>query len=786
MAETDVIIPISVETEQATSSLGELSKAVSSAKKELKSAEQGSKEYDEAMKKLAIATDQLTRAEARQKDDLAKVSAAFKEAKQAADQQAAGFKNMAGEASQTASTLGQTAQAQAKNTEAMKNAEAQSASFRTQLKEMKDEMTQMILDGVKPTDKAFVDLATKAGELKDAIGDANATITLFASDTKQIDHFLRLTQSLASVFGTVSLGVSLFGGENEKLDATLKKVAATTAVVINIQTLSNNIRKQGTIENTLFTKANDLLTASLGRSTAASRIFLGIMGGGLLAAIALAISAITKYSGKLSEQKKQTDSLNEAVGNSLAVFRRLQVQWQTLGGDINAQKKFIKENASEFKELGLQINNVNDAEKVLTEYSDKIIAALALRAKAAALEKIATDEYLKGYKLQQQALEHATQAEKVYGDGHREHIFRMNQLNEEATKIFERTDQMFAESATLSAQAQASLDSLGLSRKSTTNTTDAATEAQNKYNEALELERQLSDDAFLLDKDQFDQRRVLEMRQYEERMAILLTNNRSTEDAERIHQANMAQIQAEQDAHDSKRILEQTQKKAQREKDDLTTRLQILYEGLNNEKLIGEDRIALERMVADTIIQIKEAGAKRSEQVAKANAAAEQKIDQQKVKNKEATLNAINALIELGQAAAGENTEAAKALGYAGAIVNTAAGAAAVLGDPTLPLFAKIAGMIAVLAAGGTQITAIANTKVPDYGQGSSSTSGSAPSTAVPIPIAQLTAPIVETHSNMTAAEVDEINQAQRVYVVESDIRDVVRRVEVNETESFF
>ena len=36
-----------------------------------------------------------------------------------------------------------------------------------------------------------------------------------------------------------------------------------------------------------------------------------------------------------------------------------------LGGDLSAQKKFIKETASEFNGLGVQVDNVNDAEQLL-------------------------------------------------------------------------------------------------------------------------------------------------------------------------------------------------------------------------------------------------------------------------------------------------------------------------------------------------------------------------------------------------------------------------------------
>ncbi len=72
--------------------------------------------------------------------------------------------------------------------------------MKAELKEIQAQLTLMIADGVNPTDAAFIELANKAGAMKDAIDKANATIGRFASDSRALDQVIDLGQSMTAVF----------------------------------------------------------------------------------------------------------------------------------------------------------------------------------------------------------------------------------------------------------------------------------------------------------------------------------------------------------------------------------------------------------------------------------------------------------------------------------------------------------------------------------------------------------------------------------------------------------
>lgn len=228
----------------------------------------------------------------------------------------------------------------------------------------------------------------------------------------------------------------------------------------------------------------------------------------------------------------------------------------------------------------------------------------------------------------------------------------------------------------------------------------------------------------------------------------------------------------------------------QREKEAelLQNRLTLLNEQLENERIIGDERIALEQAITEAknglaLNAAATAKAAADKQLAdyKAQIEAEKKIDDERAKNKKVTQGTINSLIEAGTAIAGENTAASKVLNSAQAVMSTWTGAAQALANP-FPM--NLAAMAATLTAGFMSIKKIWEVKVP----GASGAGGSTPDLAVPNIEAQATyqAPIVETHSNITGDEIDEINQAQRVYVVESDISDTQRRVQVVDSEATF
>lgn len=101
------------------------------------------------------------------------------------------------------------------------------------------------------------------------------------------------------------------------------------------------------------------------------------------------------FKGKesLDDLNKETNKNIDGVGKSVASIKKLQLQWNALCNDLNAKKKFIEENKDAFHDLGVEVENVGDAENLLVSNTDAFIQAITKRAQATAAMKLAEEKY---------------------------------------------------------------------------------------------------------------------------------------------------------------------------------------------------------------------------------------------------------------------------------------------------------------------------------------------------------------------------------------------------------
>lgn len=93
----------------------------------------------------------------------------------------------------------------------------------------------------------------------------------------------------------------------------------------------------------------------------------------------------------IAEELKET---NGGYGDNIVSIKQLQQEWKGL--KTTAEKnQWIKDNKSEFDKLGIAVNDVADAENIFINNTEAVINAFKLRAKAAAAQKLAADEYEK-------------------------------------------------------------------------------------------------------------------------------------------------------------------------------------------------------------------------------------------------------------------------------------------------------------------------------------------------------------------------------------------------------
>ncbi|MBQ2176492.1 MAG: hypothetical protein II453_16005, partial [Alphaproteobacteria bacterium] len=155
--------------------------------------------------------------------------------------------------------------------------------------------------------------------------------------------------------------------------------------------IQKQLNKDSTIMVGLRIIKEKLLTTSLGEQTKA-QLALNAAKLGLIGIAAGVVAGLTIWIAKMASAKNQvadlTKSINEqavdAVAPTIQKVNDLKDKWADLGGNLEAQKQFIKDNAGAFDELGLSLTNVNDAEKFFSEQTQDFIDAQINRAKAEA------------------------------------------------------------------------------------------------------------------------------------------------------------------------------------------------------------------------------------------------------------------------------------------------------------------------------------------------------------------------------------------------------------------
>lgn len=105
-------------------------------------------------------------------------------------------------------------------------------------------------------------------------------------------------------------------------------------------------------------------------------------------------AAVISLDKALNNIAKELEETNGGYGDNIVTLKQLQQEWKNL--KTTAEKnQWIKDNKSEFDKLGVAVNDVTDAENIFVNNTEAVVNALKLRAKAAAAQKLAAEQYEK-------------------------------------------------------------------------------------------------------------------------------------------------------------------------------------------------------------------------------------------------------------------------------------------------------------------------------------------------------------------------------------------------------
>lgn len=317
-----------------------------------------------------------------------------------------------------------------------------SAPLKRQLRDLKALMSQMNLDGLSHTE-VFEEMAMYAGEVKDAMADANDAISRFADDNFKLAAMSEGFGLIAGSISTATGVLGMFGVENENVTETMMRVQSAIAMVNGVQAIATSLNKDSIImhrikqiklaattaltqTNTIATTANTAATAANTVSTVAntsaarawnvvkavSKALLGDWTGLVLVG-ATALTAYAICSDKATEadeekadatkevedsQKSYNQTMTSTYAQLMTTYTKLKNQWNSL---VNEHQKtaWIKENKSQLHSLGIEVNNVADAEKAFNSNTNAVVQSFIRRARAAAQMSKMTELYKKQMEL---------------------------------------------------------------------------------------------------------------------------------------------------------------------------------------------------------------------------------------------------------------------------------------------------------------------------------------------------------------------------------------------------
>ena len=260
--------------------------------------------------------------------------------------------------------------------------------------------------------QSIQELTKRAGDARDAIDDVNTTIKYAASDTKTFDTLTSSARLMAAGFQVVQGAAKLMGVDMSDNIELQTKLQSAMSVSIGLLQAQNLLQKESAVVqgvDAIKTQANAIAKALLAKNTAAATVageaFNAVakanpyvLIASAAAAAIIAIVSYTRHSQKAAEadkvraeeadrlrkkQEQMSSAIGTHVGEAEAKYRALQHEWNRLT-TVSEKTDFIDKQSQSFKDLGLNITSVADAQKALVDMAPDVIAALRAVATAEA------------------------------------------------------------------------------------------------------------------------------------------------------------------------------------------------------------------------------------------------------------------------------------------------------------------------------------------------------------------------------------------------------------------
>ncbi len=280
-------------------------------------------------------------------------------------------------------------------------------SLRAQLKEAVADVAALS-DKFGVSNKATIEAAKRAAELKDRIGDAKSMVDAFNPDAK-FKAFSASLSGVAGGFAALQGAMALFGTENDNVQKALLKVQAAMAFSQGLQAVGESIdsfKQLGAViqNSTILQKANSAATSA---AAAVQKLFTGAVDttttgfknlkfamaatgiGLLVAAIGYLISNFEELTSTMSSNTDVELEYTRAQEAATKAVTDFNIKLYSVQNALEAAKKGTMSKKDALKEYNDKLGDsvgyagsLEQAEKLMASNTTVVIKSIKLRAEA--------------------------------------------------------------------------------------------------------------------------------------------------------------------------------------------------------------------------------------------------------------------------------------------------------------------------------------------------------------------------------------------------------------------
>ena len=285
-----------------------------------------------------------------------------------------------------------------------------------------------------PLGKAMAESISKmterAGVMRDAMDDVSSSIQHAASDTRGFDKVAGGISLMTSGFQTAVGAANLLGIEMGNQEKVLATLASAMSITNGLQTVQNLLQSQSALmmgvqaaQASMAAAAQTAFAAATGSATAAQTAFNVVANANpyvlLATAIAAVGTALYAYASAADKAEKEAEELAQAeeeakkkaeasrnafvntsaeAMNTASRLSSLQVAYKNANSEIE-KTSILKEAQAQFKKLGFECNNLNDAQNLLVKNGSKVIELIRLQGNVAALSAVRMEAFKNSFKM---------------------------------------------------------------------------------------------------------------------------------------------------------------------------------------------------------------------------------------------------------------------------------------------------------------------------------------------------------------------------------------------------